>query len=92
MKTKNTPKFKVTLGIVPDYLYSEEGVRVDGISDNRPAYNAGIQKGDIIVQLGKIKITDMMSYMKGLSIYNKGETVDVKVIRDTQELVLSLTF
>ena len=33
----DTPRFKVTLGVVPDYLYSDPGMRIDGVSEGRPA-------------------------------------------------------
>ena len=55
-KTKNeseeTPRFKVGLGVVPDYLFDGEGMRVDGISEDKPAQKAGLQKGDIVIKLG----------------------------------------
>ena len=41
-------------------------MRIDGVSPNRPAYNAGIKKGDIIVGLGKHDIEDIYSYMEAL--------------------------
>ena len=44
------------MGVIPDYLYSEEGMRIDGISDGKPAQNAGMQKGDIVVRLGDVKV------------------------------------
>src|SRR5690606_15580081 len=65
-KTKNesevVPDFKVTLGVVPDYLFSGKGMRIDGISEDRPAQKAGLQKGDIVVKMGDHEVTDMMSY------------------------------
>ncbi|MCB0474721.1 MAG: DUF4910 domain-containing protein, partial [Flavobacteriaceae bacterium] len=48
-KTKNesdeTPRFKVTLGVVPDYLFDGKGMRIDGVSEDKPAQKAGLQKG-----------------------------------------------
>ncbi|HMC00586.1 MAG TPA: M20/M25/M40 family metallo-hydrolase, partial [Flavobacteriaceae bacterium] len=65
-KTKNesedTPRFKVGLGVVPDYLFDGKGMRIDGISEDKPAQRAGLQKGDIVVKLGDSTITDLMSY------------------------------
>ena len=69
-KTKNeseaTPRFKVTLGVIPDYLYAGEGMRIDGVSDDRPAQRSGLQKGDVVVKLGDSTVTDIMSYMRAL--------------------------
>ena len=95
-KTKNegkdTPRFKVTLGVVPDYLFSEKGMRIDGVSEDKPAQKAGLIKGDIVIQLGEHQIEDMMGYMKALSKFEKGDTTTVKVNRDGKELEAQVTF
>ena len=89
---EDAPRFKVTLGVVPDYAFDGEGMRIDGVSDGRPAAKAGLLKGDVVVQLGENKITDMMTYMKALGKFTKGETTKVKVKRGKDELVLDITF
>ncbi len=95
-KTKNesevVPDFKVTLGVVPDYLFNGEGMRIDGISEDRPAQKAGLQKGDIVKKMGEHEVTDMMSYMKSLSKFEKGETATVSVERDGKLIEADVTF
>ena len=88
----DAPKFKVTLGIMPDYAYSGEGVRADGVSEGRPAFKAGLKAGDVIIQLGDYKTADMMQYMKALGKFKKGETTKVKIKRGNEVLDLPLTF
>jgi len=89
---EDAPKFKVTLGVVPDYAFEGEGMRIDGVTDDRPASKAGLEPGDIVIQLGEYKVLDMMSYMKALSKFSKGETTKVKVLRNHQELEKDITF
>jgi aminopeptidase YwaD len=84
--------FKVTLGIMPDYSFQDGGVRVDGVSENRPAKNAGIKEGDIIIQLGDIKVQGMQSYMEGLSKFKPGDKTNVTVMRAGTKMVLPLEF
>lgn len=95
-KTKDesaeTPDFKVTLGVIPDYLFSGKGMRIDGVRDGRPAGNAGLLKGDIVKQMDTIEVVDMMSYMKALGIFEPGSTVDVTVDRDGEMVVKAVTF
>ena len=95
-KTKDesteTPDFKVTLGVIPDYLYDGKGMRLDGVKEDRPAYNAYLKKGDIIVKMGELEIFDMMSYMKALGAHEKGQTIDITIIRDGKESTRKLTF
>jgi hypothetical protein len=95
-KTKNEseviPDFKVTLGVVPDYLFSGKGMRIDGISEDRPAQKAGLQKGDIVVKMGDYEVTDMMSYMKSLSKFEKGQTTKVTIDRSGELKEVEVTF
>ncbi len=95
-KTKNesqeTPRFKVTLGVIPDYLFSGKGMRIDGVSEDKPAQKAGLQKGDVVIKLGEFEVTDMMSYMKALSKFEEGNTTTVVVDRDGQTIEAEVTF
>jgi hypothetical protein len=88
----NAPKFKVTLGIMPDYSFEGKGVKVDGVSDNKPAFNAGVKKGDIIIKLGGLDIIDMRTYMQGLADSKKGDTKELIVKRNGKNEVLKVTF
>ena len=90
--SKSVPKFSVTLGVVPDYLFEKRGMRIDGVSPNRPAYNAGIKKGDIIVGLGKYEIEDIYSYMKALSAFNKKDSTNATILRGKKELSVRIIF
>ncbi len=84
--------FKVTLGIMPSYSSKEEGLEVDGVSDGKPAQKAGIQAGDVIVQLGELPIKDINEYMEALGKFEKGQTISVKVKRGKEIILKNLTF
>lgn len=96
LKTKNpdTGKggFKVTMGIMPDYTFEGKGLKVDGVSDGKPAAKAGILKGDLIIQLGDFPVNNVQEYMKALSNFKKGESAKVKVNRDGKTIELDVTF
>lgn len=81
-ETQSVPKWKVTLGVIPDYLYDGKGMRIDGVREGKTASVAGIKKGDIVLQMGELKIVDMMTYMKALSAFEPGQTVIVTVLRE----------
>ena len=91
-KNEDTPRFKVTLGVVPDYMFEGEGMRIEGVTDGKPASKAGLLAGDIVVALGENKVTDMMSYMKGLSKFQKGDETIVKVIRGKETVEKRIQF
>ncbi|MEO5675214.1 MAG: M20/M25/M40 family metallo-hydrolase [Chitinophagales bacterium] len=96
-KTKSTgneeiPQFKVRLGIVPDYSFEGNGLRVDGVNEGEPASKAGILKGDVIISLGDYTVTDIYAYMHALAAHKKGDTAPVKILRNSQEIQLKVTF
>ena len=95
-KTRNeseeVPRFKVAMGVIPDYLFSGEGMRIDVVSEEKPAQKAGLQKGDIVVQLGDSTVVDMMSYMRALSVFEEGDTTTVVVTRDGKKVSATIAF
>ena len=84
--------FKVTLGVIPDYMFQGDGMRIDGVKEDRPASNAGIQNGDVVIKMGDIEIKDMMSYMKSLGKFEPGQTVPVIIKRGEEEISMEVTF
>ena len=90
--SKETPRFKVTMGVIPDYAFDGEGMRIDGVSDGKPAQKAGLKSGDIVTQIDDFKVVDMMSYMKALGMHKKGDTVTIKIKRGNDIKDIKLTF
>jgi hypothetical protein len=84
--------FKVTMGVMPDYTFEGKGMRIDGVSDNRPAKKAGILQGDVVTKLGGDEVSDVLTYMKALSKYNKGDETSVEVHRNGEVKVLKIVF
>lgn len=91
-ESNSTPRFKVTLGVMPDYMFQGEGMRIDGVSEGRPADKAGFQKGDVVIQMGEHKVDGMMSYMEALSKFESGDHVMVKVKRGEEVVEAEVTF
>ena len=58
----------------------------------RQAEKYGILKGDIVVKIGDLEVIDMMGYMKGLSMYEKGDSTTVKVKRENKKLEIPIVF
>jgi S1-C subfamily serine protease len=94
-KTKDSsdsPRFTVSMGVVPDYMFDGKGMRVDGVSEGKPAQTAGLQKGDVVVQLGDSTVYDMMSYMRALSAFQKGDSTKVLIERSGQKVEAVVKF
>jgi hypothetical protein len=84
--------FKVTMGVMPDYAYDKKGMRIDGVTDGKPAAKAGIKTGDVIVKIGETEIENVYTYMDVLTKLKKGETAKVVVKRGNEDVVLDVTF
>lgn len=91
-KQDDTPRFKVTLGIMPDYTYDGDGVHVDGVMDERPASKAGMLRGDVIVRMGEVEVHDLRDYMTALSMFKAGDTTKVTVKRGSATTTMDVTF
>lgn len=91
-ESNDTPRFKVSLGVIPDYLYDGTGMRIDGVSEGKPAQGAGLIKGDVVIKLGGDIVEDMMSYMKALSKFESGDTTTVVVQRGDEEVSAKIVF
>ncbi len=91
-ESENVPRFKVALGVMPDYLFDGKGMRIDGVTEDRPAAVAGLQKGDVVIQMGDSTVVDMMSYMRALSAFEEGNSTKVIVDRKGEKIEVKVKF
>ncbi len=91
-KSNKKMSFKVTLGVMPDYLFDGTGMRIEGVKENRPAFNAGIEKGDIVIKMGDFEVKDMADYMECLGKFEPESIVEVSVNRNGEVLKKKVTF
>jgi hypothetical protein len=85
-------RFKVTLGIIPDYSWTGEGLRADGISPGKAAERAGMQAGDLIIRLGNDEVNGIQTYMEALSHQAPGAKTTVVILRDGKKMELPVEF
>ncbi|HEY3251050.1 MAG TPA: M20/M25/M40 family metallo-hydrolase, partial [Ignavibacteria bacterium] len=84
--------FRVTLGIIPDYSSSSEGLAITGVKAGSAGENAGLQAGDIIKKMGDFEIKNIYDYTDALSKFKPGEETVLIVKRGNDELTLNITF
>lgn len=82
-------RFKVTLGIMPDYAGMEKrGMRIDAVTKGKPADKGGMKKGDIIIAIDGKKVGNIYDYMNRLQTLEAGQTISVDVLRNNKETIL----
>lgn len=63
----------------------DKGVVVVTVSDNYPAKEGGIKKGDVILSIDNTEITNLAHFRYLLYKYNIGDTITVKYYREGKE-------
>jgi len=73
-------------------LENTRGVIVTGVQKNSPAADAGIEVGDVIIQLDEFKINNQTTLSGLLQEFRTNQTVTLKVVRgsDTKNLKMNL--
>ncbi|MDR9367259.1 MAG: M28 family peptidase [Balneolaceae bacterium] len=79
-----------TLGVLPDYGFDGDGFRITGVSEGGAAKAGGLEGGDIITKIGTMDVADIYEYMGALNELEKGQTVEVVVTRDGEEMIFEL--
>ena len=87
-----TAHFSVTLGFMPDYSYSGNGVKADAIIDGKIAQKIGMKAGDVITKLGNYDVTDLNTYMEALGKFKKGDATVVSVMRGNDKMNFDVVF
>jgi aminopeptidase YwaD len=82
-------RFKVTLGIMPDFTSTiEGGLGVGGVKKDGPAFKGGILKGDVITAIDGKQVNDIYDYMNRLKKLQPGQVISVDVLRQEKKVVL----
>ncbi|MBC8320687.1 MAG: M20/M25/M40 family metallo-hydrolase [Bacteroidetes bacterium] len=80
---------KVKLGIMPDFTSTaNDGLGVGGVTAGGPAYIAGMLKGDKIVAIEGMPITNIYDYMARLKKLKPGQRVSVDIIRNGEPHIM----
>ncbi len=73
-----------------DNLSVDHGVLITNVQSGGPAAQAGLQPGDVIVQINNAQVTDLSTLEDVLASYSPGQTVSVHVYRGNQQLTVNV--
>src|SRR6185436_12046071 len=79
------------LGTIPDYTTEVKGVKLSGVRGGSPAEKAGLQGGDVLVEFGPQKITNIYDYTYALDAVKIGQPVKIAVEREGKRVELTVT-
>ena len=82
---------RVTTGTIPDYATEVTGLLLGGVIGGGPAEQAGLMKGDIIVEIAGQTIANIYDYTYALELLRVNQPVKVVYMRsgDRREIMLT---
>ena len=83
-------RMSVSLGTIPSYADSTDGMVLDGVRENSPAAKAGLKVGDKIVRLAGKDVRNAMDYTYVLGSMKAGEEYDVEIVRGSEKMTLKV--
>lgn len=89
--TQGRGTFKVSLGIVPGYGESNDGLVLEGVRDNSPAAKAGLKAGDKVIKLAGKDVRNVSDYTIILGDLKADVEIEIVVMRGTEKLTLKIT-
>jgi aminopeptidase N len=73
---------RVSLGTIPDFARESGGVLLTGVMPGSPADQIGLQKGDVLVELGGVPVDNLADFSAALKEHEPGDSVEVVVLRN----------
>jgi C-terminal processing protease CtpA/Prc len=89
---KKVAKYKVSLGIMPDYKDYGDGLHVESVVEGRAGQIAGLKDGDVIIKIGDCEIKEVYSYMECLSKFKEGDNTTLTIKRNQEIKILNVQF
>ena len=90
-QTASRTGLRVFTGTVPDYTAEVKGLLLGGVIGGGPAEKAGLQKGDIIVEIAGQSIANIYDYTFALELLKIDAPVKVVYMRDGKRIETTLT-
>jgi len=90
-QTASRTGVRVFTGTVPDYTSNVKGLLLSGVVGGGPAEKAGLQKGDVIVEIAGQSITNIYDYTYALDLLKIGQAVKVVYMRGNDKRETMLT-
>lgn len=82
---------RIFTGTIPDYATEVKGLLLSGVIGGGPAEQAGLQKGDVIVEIAGQTIANIYDYTYALEVLKIGEPAKVVYLRNGEKKETTLT-
>jgi hypothetical protein len=90
-QTASRTGVRVFTGTVPDYTSNAKGLLLGGVIGGGPAESAGLQKGDVIIEIAGQTIANIYDYTYALELLKIDQPVKVVYMRGSERRDTTLT-
>ena len=90
-QTASRTGLRVFTGTVPDYTSDVKGLLLGGVVAGGPAEKAGLQKGDVVVEIAGHSITNIYDYTFALDLLKIDQPAKVVYLRGGKRIETTLT-
>jgi hypothetical protein len=90
-QTANRTGLRVFTGTVPDYASTAKGLLLGGVIGGGPAEQAGLAKGDVLIEIAGQSIANIYDYTYALELLKVDAPVKVVYMRGTERRETQLT-
>ena len=81
---------RIFTGTIPDYSQEADGLLLSGVVGGGPAEAAGLQRGDVIIELSGQSIANIYDYTYALDLLKVGQPAAVVFVRDGERVKTEL--
>lgn len=82
--------FNVTLGTIPGYAESNDGMTIDGVREDSPAAKSGLKAGDKIIRLAGKEVRNVSDYTVILGELKAAVEYEIVVVRGTEKIAAKI--
>mgnify|MGYP003578433583 CR=1 FL=1 len=91
MESGGRTGLRLFTGTIPDYATDVKGLLLGGVVGGGPAEQAGLQKGDVIIEIAGQSITNIYDYTYALELLKIGQPAKVVYMRGGEKRETTLT-
>ncbi len=91
MESGGRTGLRLFTGTIPDYATDVKGLLLGGVVGGGPAEQAGLQKGDVIIEIAGQSITNIYDYTYALELLKIGQPAKVVYMRGSEKRETTLT-
>ncbi len=91
MDTGGRAGLRLFTGTIPDYATDVKGLLLGGVIGGGPAEQAGLAKGDVIIEIAGQSITNIYDYTYALELLKIGQPAKVVYLRGNERRETTLT-